>query len=169
MPYKLFTRNISGTLKFILNFFHWEFYHKDQVHDFHHAPQNIFHKSVTISAFHICIWNLSLVWFLRKYLQWVTKIVKIAPAALLFNVDCKFAWSFLTTIAWHNFSKLGATLNQGRGEIVGIFEQFWHFLGVFHENIVSLNNFCDWLQFSKFGFTNQIWIRETKRFYLLNS
>ena len=43
--------------------------------------------------------------------------------APLFNVGWKFTWWLLTTIAWHSFSRLGTTLNQGREEILGIFEQ----------------------------------------------
>ena len=39
-------------------------------------------------------------------LQSVTKIVRLAPQATLFNVGCKFVWSFLTTTAWHSFSRL---------------------------------------------------------------
>ena len=75
-------------------------------------------------------------------LQSVTKIVRLAHPAPLFNVGCKFAWSFLATTAWHNFARLSTTLNQGGRGILGIFEQE-HFSGPFHENIVSLNNFCD--------------------------
>ena len=59
------------------------------------------------------------------YLQLVTKIVRLAPPAPLFNVGCKFARSFLATTAWHSFSRLGTQLNQGGGGggILGIFDQ----------------------------------------------
>ena len=40
---------------------------------------------------------------------------------------------------WHN-------IEPGEGAILGIFERVLHFYRTFHENIVSLNNFCDWLQ-----------------------
>ena len=66
--------------------------------------------------------------------------MRLASPGPLFNVGCHFAFSFLVTTAWHSFSRLGTTLNQGGGEILGIFEQVEHFLGLFHENIVSLNN-----------------------------
>ena len=52
---------LQTTLNFILNVFHLEFYYKNQVHGSHHAPSNIFHQSVIILAFNICIWNLGLV------------------------------------------------------------------------------------------------------------
>ena len=48
--------------------------------------------------------------------QSVTKIVRLAPPAPLFKVGCKFAWSLLATTAWHSFSRLGTTLNEGEGE-----------------------------------------------------
>ena len=73
-------------------------------------------------------------------LQSVTKIERLVPLAPLFNVGCKFVWSFLTTTTWHSFSRLGITSNQGEGGILGIFNIC---LGLFHENIVSPNNFCD--------------------------
>ena len=57
------------------------------------------------------------------HLQSVTKIVRLAPPAPLFNVGCKFAWSFLAITAWLNFPRLGRTLNHRGREIIGIFEQ----------------------------------------------
>ena len=54
-------------------------------------------------------------------LQSVTKIVRLAPLAPLFNVGCKFAWLFLATTAWHSFFRLGTTLSQGVAGIMGIF------------------------------------------------
>ena len=70
--YKVFDRNISGIVtdhvKVILNFFRREFYHKNQVHRSHHAASNIFQKSVIILTFHIFIWNLIRVCYLRIYL-----------------------------------------------------------------------------------------------------
>ena len=65
--------------------------------------------------------------------------MRLAPNATLFNVGCPF----LATSAWHSFSRLGTSLNQKRGEIMGMFEQFKHFLGRFRENIVMLSNSCD--------------------------
>ena len=56
-------------------------------------------------------------------LQSVTKVVRLTSPANLENVGTKFAWSFLATTACHSFSKLGTTLNQEAGEILGIFEQ----------------------------------------------
>ena len=52
---------LQTMLNFILSFFHLELYHENQFHGSHHAPSNIFHKSVIILTFHICIWNLSMV------------------------------------------------------------------------------------------------------------
>ena len=50
------------------------------------------------------------IWIFNKlFLIFVT----LAPPNLLFNVGCKFALSFLATTAWHSFSKLAQTLNQG--------------------------------------------------------
>ena len=46
---------LPTTLNFILNFFNLELYHKNQFHGSHHAPSNIFHKSVIILTFQICI------------------------------------------------------------------------------------------------------------------
>ena len=72
-------------------------------------------------------WNVGafheLLLHLLTRLQLMTKILKLVPPAPLFNVGCKFDWSFLTTTAWYSFSILGTTLNQGGGEILGIFEQ----------------------------------------------
>ena len=36
--------------------------------------------------------------------------------APLFNIGSKFAWSFLAATARQSFSRLGTTLNQGKGE-----------------------------------------------------
>ena len=47
--------------------------------------------------------------------------------AHLFNLGCKFACSFLATTAWHSFYRLGITLYQAWGGILGIFEQVKHF------------------------------------------
>ena len=47
--------------------------------------------------------------------QSVTKIVRLAPPPPLFNVGCKFAYSFLVLAAWHGFFRLGTTLSQGKG------------------------------------------------------
>ena len=44
---------LQTTLNFILSFSHLKSYHKNQVHGSHHAPSNIFHKSVIILIFHI--------------------------------------------------------------------------------------------------------------------
>ena len=76
-------------------------------------------------------------------LQSGTMIVRFAPPAPLFNVGWKFTWSFLATTAWHSFSRLGTTLNQGGGGIRVSLCKSKIFLGLFHEKIVSLNNFCD--------------------------
>ena len=66
---------------------------------------------------------MTLLVFFKKMRQSVTKIVKLAPPAPLFNDICMFAWPFLLTTAWHNFSRLSTTLNQDRGGILGISEQ----------------------------------------------
>ena len=58
-----------------------------------------------------------------EYLQSVTKIVRLAPPPLLFNVGCKFACSFLILAVWHGFFWLGTTLSQGEGGILGNFKQ----------------------------------------------
>ena len=78
-------------------------------------------------------------------LQSVTKIVRLAPPLSPYSmlVAGLLGWSFLDITAWHSFSTLGTTFNQEGGRFLGIFEQVQHFLGLFHENIVSLNNFCD--------------------------
>ena len=40
--------------------------------------------------------------------------MRLERPALLFNVDCKFGWSFLATTAYHNFYRLGGlAFNQG--------------------------------------------------------
>ena len=71
MLYKVFTRNISGTItdhvKFSVNFFHFKSYHKNQAPGSHHTQSNIFNKSVIILTCHICIWNLNVVSFLRTF------------------------------------------------------------------------------------------------------
>ena len=63
----------------------------------------------------------------------------------IWDLHPKFARSFLATIAWHSFSRLGATLNKGE-------EEFWVslrmsniFIELYYENVASLDNFCDWL------------------------
>ena len=56
-------------------------------------------------------------------LQSVTKIVRLAPPPPLFNVGCKFAYSFLVLAAWHGFFRLGTTLSQREGGILGNFNQ----------------------------------------------
>ena len=76
-------------------------------------------------------------------LESITKKVRLAPPAPLFNVDCKFAWSFLTTTARHSFSRLGITLNQGGREFWVSLSKSNILSGLSQENIVSLNNFCD--------------------------
>ena len=54
-----FTGNISRIVaehvKFFINIFHLEFYYKNQVYGSYHVPPNIFHHSVIILTFHICI------------------------------------------------------------------------------------------------------------------
>ena len=55
--------------------------------------------------------------------QSVTKIVRLAPPPTLFNVGCRFAYSFLVLAAWHGFFRLGTTLSQGEGGILGNFNQ----------------------------------------------
>ena len=73
-------------------------------------------------------------------LQSLTKIVRLAPPAPLFNVGWKFACS--ASSALQSFSKLEA----GRtGEFWVSLSKSNIVLGVFHEIKVSLNNFCDWL------------------------
>ena len=49
---------------------------------------------------------------LQLHPQSITKIVRLAPVTL-YNVGCKFAWSFLATTAWHSFSRFTTTLNEG--------------------------------------------------------
>ena len=56
-------------------------------------------------------------------LQSVTKIVRLAPPPPLFNVGCKFFYSFLVLAAWHGFFRLATTLCQGEGEILASFNQ----------------------------------------------
>ena len=56
-------------------------------------------------------------------LQSVTKIVRLAPPPPLFNVGCKFVYSFLVLAVWHGFFRLGTTLSQGEGGILGNFNE----------------------------------------------
>ena len=53
----------------------------------------------------------------------VTKTVRLAPSPPLFNVDCKFACSFLVSTGLHGFFRLGTTLSQREGANVGNFKQ----------------------------------------------
>ena len=62
---KISEKLLHTTLKFFVNFFHCEFYHKNQVDGSNHAQSYIFHKSATILTFNICIWNMNLILFLR--------------------------------------------------------------------------------------------------------
>ena len=55
----------------------------------------------------------------------------LALHALLFNVGFKLAWLFLTTTAWHSFSRLGTTLNQREEGTRGIFKQVQQFFRTF--------------------------------------
>ena len=48
----------------------------------------------------------------QNELHSVTKIVRIVPPVLMFNVGCKFARSFLATTAWKSFSNLDTILNR---------------------------------------------------------
>ena len=48
----------------------------------------------------------------------------------------------LASTVWHSFFRLGTTLGQREGGILVIFEQVNYFLGLFNENIASLNSFC---------------------------
>ena len=79
------------------------------------------------------------------YLQSITKIVRLAPPDSLFNVGCMFPWSFLATTAWNSIAFPFLTQHWTRAE-----GEFWvslskcnSFLGLFHENVMSLKNFCD--------------------------
>ena len=54
----------------------------------------------------------------------VTKFVRLAPPAPLFNIGRKFA-------AWHSFTRLGPTFNHGREGILGVFEKVKHILKTF--------------------------------------
>ena len=56
--------------------------------------------------------------------QSVTKIVILALHVPLFDVGFKLAWLFLTTTAWHSFSRLGTTSNQRVEGTGGIFRTF---------------------------------------------
>ena len=56
-------------------------------------------------------------------LQSVTKIVRLAPPPPLYNVGCKFVYSFLVLTVWHGFFRLSTTLSQGGGGILGNFNQ----------------------------------------------
>ena len=71
------------------------------------------------------------------------KIVRLAPLSPLFNVGCKFAWSFFpTTTDWHIFYRLE---QEKRGKSGYLWASLTFFKNFFYENIVSLNDFCDWL------------------------
>ena len=72
------------------------------------------------------LFNDESMYYENQQLQSVTKIVRLAPPAPLFNVGCKFACSFPATTAWESYSRLGTTLNQGARGILGIFEEIKH-------------------------------------------
>ena len=72
----------------------------------------------------------------------MTKIVRLAPPAPLFNIDCRIASSFLTSTVWHSFSRLDKTFSQGKGKIFGISDQVKYFLGIFWEDIAGGNRYC---------------------------
>ena len=61
--------------------------------------------------------------YINDELQPVTKIVRLAPPRPLFNIGCTFVYLFLVLAAWHGFFRLGTTLSQGEGEILGNFNQ----------------------------------------------
>ena len=71
----------------------------------------------------------------------VTKIVRLAHPAPLFNVGCNFACSFLVSTAWHRFFRLGTTLSQGNGGILVFLSKSNIVLGLFYKNIASHNDF----------------------------
>ena len=49
--------------------------------------------------------------------------------------------------SWHAFSELEQYWITGKGEFWVSLSKYKIFLGLFHKNIVNLNNFCDWLLF----------------------
>ena len=53
----------------------------------------------------------------------MTKIMRLAHPPPLYNVGCKFVYSFLVLAACHGFFRLGTTLGQEEGGILGNFNQ----------------------------------------------
>ena len=53
---------------------------------------------------------------LRKRLQSVTNLVRLASPAPLVNVGCKFAWSFGHPLPWTAFPALAQHWSRGRGD-----------------------------------------------------
>ena len=84
---EIFQELFQTTSSFILNIFHLEFHYKNQIHGCHHVPSKILNQRFIILTFHICIWNMSLVWFLWLYLVqqiWIyNQIWKIFYSKLL--------------------------------------------------------------------------------------
>ena len=67
--------------------------------------------------------NKKVIGLIKDELQSVTKIVRLAHPPPLFNVGCKFVYSFLILAAWHGFFRIGTTLSHGEGGILGNFNQ----------------------------------------------
>ena len=65
--------------------------------------------------------------FCVLYLQSTRKIVRLAPIPPLFNVDCKFGYSFLFSTACKPFFGLCTPLSQTEGKIMSTFEYVMHF------------------------------------------
>ena len=54
---------------------------------------------------------------LTKKRQSVTKFVRLVPPPPLFNVGCKYAFSFVVFTAWHGFFQAWYNIeSEGRGD-----------------------------------------------------
>lgn len=76
---------------------------------------------------------------LNIQLQSVTKIMKLAPPPLIFNVHCRFP---LLVPGQHCLSYFFQALHNTESEegaILGTFEKSNYFLGLFQKNIASLS------------------------------
>ena len=68
--------------------------------------------------------------------------LRLAPPAPLFNVGCKFVFTFLATTAWHSLFRLGTTLNYEEVEFWVSLNMSNLFSTYFYETILILKNIC---------------------------
>ena len=66
-------------------------------------------------------------------LQSLTKIVRLAPPATLFNVDCNCVCLLLASTAWHDFFRFSTSLIQREGRTLVIWVQRLMLFELFRE------------------------------------